>query len=88
MANHVVKNSAVQVGRIQQQYKEHIMEIKDIEKAKKLLEKEFQGTQASYRNLQRDFNEKRGIFQTKFCKCYGQHETSVPGVPQWCTSWQ
>ena len=24
-------------------------------------------TQASYTNLQKDFNEKRGIFQTKFC---------------------
>ena len=40
------------------------MEIKDIEKEKTLLEKEFQVTQAS---IQRDFNEKRGIFQTKFC---------------------
>ena len=43
------------------------MEIKHIEKEKKLLEKELQVTQASYTNLQKDFNEKRGIFQTKFC---------------------
>ena len=67
MANHIVKNSAVQGRRIQQQYKEHIMEVKDIEKEKKLLEKELQVTQASYKSLQKDFNEKRGIFQTKFC---------------------
>ena len=43
------------------------MEIKDIEKEKKLLEKELQVTQASYKNLQEDFSEKREIFQTKFC---------------------
>ena len=43
------------------------MEIKDIEKEKKLLENELQITQAIYENLQKDFNEKRGIFQTKFC---------------------
>ena len=36
-------------------------------KGEKLLEKELQITQASYKNLQKDFNEKRGIFQTKFC---------------------
>ena len=44
------------------------MEIKGIEKEKKLLEKELQITQAS---LQKDFNEKRGIFQTKFCNVMG-----------------
>ena len=66
MANHIVKKQ-VQARRIQQQYKEHIMEIKDIEKEKKLLEKELQVTQAIYENLQKDFNEKRSIFQTKFC---------------------
>ena len=77
MANHTVKNSAVQARRIQQQYKEHIMEIKDIEKEKTLLEKEFQVTQAS---IQKDFNEKRGIFQTKFCNV-------MPSLPKWCTSW-
>ena len=43
------------------------MEIKDIEKEKKLLEKELQVTQASYENLRKDFNGKRSIFQTKFC---------------------
>ena len=42
------------------------MEIKDIEKAKMLLDKELQITEASYENLQKDFNEKRGIFHTKF----------------------
>ena len=57
----------VQARRIQQQYKEHIKEIKDIEKEKKLLEKELQVTQASYENLKKDFNEKRGNFQPKFC---------------------
>ena len=36
-------------------------------KAEKLLEKELQVAQASYKNLQKDFNKKRGIFQTKFC---------------------
>ena len=61
MANHIVKNSAVQARRIQQQYKEHT-EIKDIEKEKKLLEKELEVTHGSYTNLQRDFNEKRDIF--------------------------
>ena len=67
MKKKTTKNSAVQARRIQQQYKEHIMEIKCIEKKKKLLEKDLQVIQASYKNLQRDFNEKRGIFQTKFC---------------------
>ena len=52
---------------MQPQYKEHTMEIKDIEKEKMLLEKELPVTQASYENLQKDFNEKRSIFQTKFC---------------------
>ena len=36
-------------------------------KGEKLLEKELQVTQASYKNFQKDFNEKQGIFQTKFC---------------------
>ena len=58
------KNSVVQAEKIQQQYKEHIIHIKDIEKEEKVLEKELQVTQAS---LQKDFNEKRGIFQIKFC---------------------
>ena len=31
-----------------------------------MLDKELQVTQASYENLQKDFNEKRGIFRTKF----------------------
>ena len=64
MENHIVKNSAVQARRIQQQYKEHIMEIKHIAKEKRLLEREIQVTQAS---LQKDFCKKRRIFQTKFC---------------------
>ena len=42
------------------------MEIKDIEKVKMLLDKELQVTQASYENLEKDFNEKRGIFYTNF----------------------
>ena len=61
-----MKNNTVQARSIQQQYKEHNMEIKNIEKEKKLLEKELHVTQASYKNLQKDFNEKRGIFRTKF----------------------
>ena len=40
------------------------METKDIEKAKN--DKELQVTQASYENLQKDFNKKRGIFHIKF----------------------
>ena len=32
-----------------------------------MLEKELQVTQASSENLQKDFNEKRGIFQTRLC---------------------
>ena len=91
VANHIVKNSAVQARRIQQQYKEHIMEIKDIEKEKKLLEKELQVelqvTQASYKNLQKNFNEKLGIFQTKFCnvtdnmklQCQVYHSVALVG---------
>ena len=40
-------------------------------KGEKLLEKELQVTQASYKNLQKDFNKKRSIFQTKFCNVMG-----------------
>ena len=43
---------------------------------KKLLVKGLQVTQASYKNHQKDFNGKRGIFQ-KSLQCYGQHETSA-----------
>ena len=40
--------------------------LKLLKRRKKLLDKELQVTQASYENLQKDFNEERDIFHTKF----------------------
>ena len=63
------------------------MEIKDIEKEKKLLEKELQVTQANYKTSRKILMKNEAFSKLNFCKCYGQHENSVPGLPQWCTRW-
>ena len=65
VANHIVKKQS-KLGEFNNSIKNISWKLKTLKRRKKLLDKELQVTQANYENLQKDFNEKRGIFNTKF----------------------
>ena len=65
MANHIVKKQ-FKLGEFNNSIKNISWRLKTLKRRKKLLEKELQVTQASYENLHKYFNEKLGIFHTKF----------------------
>ena len=54
------------LGEFNNSIKNISCKIKDIEKEKKVLEKELQVTQASYKNLQKDFNENETFSKLNF----------------------
>ena len=51
---------------IQKQYKEFVAEIRDIEKQRKMHEKDLHASQSQYETVQKQFNVTKGLFQTRF----------------------
>ena len=64
VANHIVKKTVQsKLGEFNNSIKNMSWKLKTLKRRKRCLKK----NSRLYKNLQKDFNEKRGIFQTKFC---------------------
>ena len=60
-------HNSTEARKLQKDHKEHLKEIKELEKHRRELQKELQVCQANLETVEKDFGNKRGLFQTRFC---------------------
>ena len=60
-------HNSTEARKLQKERKEHLKEIKESEKHRRELQKELQLCQRNLETVVKDFRNKRGLFQTRFC---------------------